>query len=303
MIEILRAPPYATVQDRGFPTGRAIGLPEGGAMDRAGLEFANRASGNPAEAAGIEWSLGPLVLRLEAARRIAAVGPAAVQVNGTERGEALGMRLNPGETLALVPGREPIFCYLAIEGGVAVPPVLGSRSTYLPAALGGFAGRRLRAGDRLPLGPARFGPGEVPLSAGPAPPPPPPPPEAGEVVLRVTRGPQWDRFEPAVRQRFFGSTYQVARASDRAGYRLDGPAIAPREAATLPSEAACPGAIQVPDSGEPIVLMPDGPTVGGYPKLAVVARADLRRLAQCAPGHPIRFREVSLAEARRAGLS
>lgn len=300
MIQIVKAPPYATVQDRGFPSGRAVGLPEGGAMDRALLEFANRASGNPPEAAGIEWSLGPLVIRLESARRIAALGPAAVQVNGTERGEVIGIRLAPGETLALVPGREPIFCYLAIEGGVAVPPVLGSRSTYLPGGLGGFEGRRLRAGDRLPLGPARPRPGDFPIPASAAAPRLPGP---GEVVLRVTRGPQWDRFEPAVRHRFFASAYQVARASDRAGYRLAGPAIAPRETATLPSEAACPGAIQVPDNGEPIVLMPDGPTVGGYPKLAVVARADLRLLAQCAPGHPIRFHEVSLAEARLAGLS
>ena len=90
----------------------------------------------------------------------------------------------------------------------------------------------------------------------------------------------------------------MAPASDRMGYRLNGPAVRPRETATLPSEAACPGAVQIPDGGEPIVLMPDGPTVGGYPKVAVVIRADLGELAQCQPGRVVRFREVSLEEAR-----
>jgi antagonist of KipI len=173
-----------------------------------------------------------------------------------------------------------------------VPPILWSRSTYLPGGFGGFEGRRLKAGDRLPLGPEPvpprivFGAGDVEAGG------------SGDVTLRVTRGPQWDRFDDAARQLFFTSQFTVTAASDRMGYRLSGPAMVPSSAATLPSEAACPGAIQIPDDGQPIVLMPDGPTVGGYPKLAVVARADLRVLAQCQPGRGVRFREVELEVAR-----
>jgi antagonist of KipI len=102
-----------------------------------------------------------------------------------------------------------------------------------------------------------------------------------------------------MQQGLLSATFTVDRASDRMGYRLTGPVVAPKEQATLPSEAACPGAVQVPDNGQPIVIMPDGPTVGGYPKIATVIRSDLRLLAQSPPGTPIRFREVSLEEARR----
>jgi allophanate hydrolase subunit 2 len=118
------------------------------------------------------------------------------------------------------------------------------------------------------------------------------------VELRYTRGPQWGHFGELAHTRFTSGRYTVSASSDRMGYRLEGPAIHPRGKATLPSEAACPGAVQIPDNGQPIVLMPDGPTVGGYPKLAVVVRADLRLLAQCIPERGVRFREVSLQEAR-----
>jgi len=164
---------------------------------------------------------------------------------------------------------------------------MGSRSTYLPGGFGGFEGRRLKAGDLLPVGPAmhtRLG-GQVHPRAAP---------DAGaeEMPIRVTRGPQWDRFDEAARRTLLESRFRISASSDRMGYRLEGPAIAPSQAATLPSEAACPGAIQIPDGGAPIVLMPDGPTVGGYPKIAVVMRADLRCLAQYLPGREVRFREA-----------
>jgi allophanate hydrolase len=183
------------------------------------------------------------------------------------------------------------FAYLAVAGGIAVEPVLGSCSTYLVAGFGGHEGRRLKSGDRLPLGEAASPPPEPAWSL-----PPDFGPDAGSTV-RVVPGPQSDLFEENTWDLLLGGNYSVAAASDRMGYRLEGPPLRHRGAASLPSEPVCPGAIQVPDGGAPIVLMPDGPTVGGYPKLAVVITADLGIFAQCAPGSRPDFALVTFEEA------
>jgi antagonist of KipI len=309
MIEVVKAPPFATVQDLGWRTGRAWGLPLGGAMDPALMAAANDAVGNDLGAAALEWALGPGVLRFEQRALVCVLRGAELRVEG-ETMEGAIVPVPAGGVLEVIPGGTERFLYVAVRGGFAVAPKLGSRSTYTLGEFGGYEGRRLRTGDRLPMGEAgrhtdrgtarslnaegagrlRRGGGAAPMPAGPK--------SAGEVVLRVTRGPQWDRFGAAARETFFSSPFTVSNASNRFGYRLTGPTLAPREAATLPSEAACPGAVQIPDAGEPIVLMPDGPTVGGYPKIAVVIRVDLRLLAQCPPRRKVRFREVSLEEAR-----
>jgi biotin-dependent carboxylase-like uncharacterized protein len=297
VIEIVRAPPFATVQDGGFPEGRAWGLPPCGAMDPWLFGLANRMVGNSPGAAAIEWTLGPGEIRCEAGVRIAVLG-AEVHGPGVEPGdpEQLVFTARGGTAVAIAPRPEHRFSYVAFAGGISIPLVLGSRSTYLAAGIGGREGRLLRSGDRLQLG---------------APPPQPreefavtlaklqtPQPEPTDLSIRVTRGPQWSHFGERAHEVFLSARYTVSPSSDRMGYRLLGPPIHPRGPATLPSEAACPGAVQIPDGGQPIVLMPDGPTVGGYPKLAVVLRADLRLLAQRMPERGIRFREVSLEEAR-----
>ena len=298
MIEVLKAAPYATVQDLGFPRGRSWGLPPSGAMDPLLLQCGNLAVGNVPGAAGIEWALGPLTVRFSQETKFAAAAVREVRMDDEPFGQSgLVATAPPGIPIALFPLPDTRFSYLALRGGIDVPMVLGSRSTYLPGGFGGHEGRRLRNGDRLETAGQetdrvreldRRAVGSSDLGTE-------------EVVLRVTRGPQWEQFPPSARVLFFSSRFTVDRASDRSGFRLAGPAVLPREAATLPSEAACPGAVQLPDNGQPIVLMPDGPTVGGYPKLAVVIRIDLRLLAQCQPGRPVRFREVTLEEAR-AGL-
>jgi biotin-dependent carboxylase-like uncharacterized protein len=293
VIEVVKAPPFATVQDLGWRAGRAWGLPPGGAMDRLLLAAANAAVGNAPGAAAIEWALGPGSLRFERPALVAVLRGAELRVNG----DAVAAAIAPvpgGGTVQIVPRGADRFAYVAVSGAIAVPEVLGSRSTYLPGGLGGHEGRRLRTGDRLPLGDPPGGTdGAVSIQF-------PEEDGGGEAVLRVTRGPQWELFDATAQEAFLASTFTVASASDRMGYRLNGPTIAPREPATLPSEAACPGAVQIPDGGQPIVLMPDGPTVGGYPKIAVVIGADLRLLAQCQPGRRVQFREVSLAAARAA---
>jgi biotin-dependent carboxylase-like uncharacterized protein len=293
VIEVVKAPPFATIQDLGWRTGRSIGLPRGGAMDPLALMTANAAAGNPADSAAIEWALGAGTLRFDAATVIVVGGRADARVDGREAGSFAPIDVKPGSALSVMPKPDWRFVYVAARGGIDVPELLGSRSTYLPAGFGGHEGRRLKTGDRLTVGPprppARLDPNSVFRLEG-APP--------TVVALRVTRGPQWDRFDDAARREFFASQYTVSPASDRMGYRLSGPPLPSRETATLPSEPACPGAVQIPDDGQPIVLMPDGPTVGGYPKLAVVVRDDLRLLAQRSPGSRVRFVEVTLKEAR-----
>jgi 5-oxoprolinase (ATP-hydrolysing) subunit C len=295
VIEIVKAPPFATVQDLGFAVGRAWGLPPGGAMDPLWLGLANRLAGAGPGAAAIEWAFGSGTIRAARDTRIAVVGLAELELD--ERPlvpPTLVFTAPAGSTIGITPGTHHRFCYVAVEGGIAVPRVLGSRSTYLPGGLGGHEGRRLRSGDQLPIGDDSAGPPQgvelVPLGRGVDP--------LGDLIIRVTRGPQWEWFDERARAAFLGGRFTIAAASDRLGYRLNGPPIRPLRPATLASEAACPGAVQIPDGGQPIVLMPDGPTVGGYPKIAVVVRADLRRLAQCTAERGIRFREVSLAEAR-----
>ncbi len=268
-------------------------------MDFPALFAANAFAGNPAHAAAIEWALGPLTIRCDRDTRIAAIPRGEIRLGGKVAPEApTGLIAPTGADVTLVPRPDLRFSYLAVRGGFEVPVVLGSRSTYLPAGLGGLEGRRLRNGDRLgavglPEIPEFPSLGTILSELGGT--------RGEDLVLSAVPGPQWELFDREAREKFFGSRFVIERASDRSGYRLAGPAVLPSVTASLPSEAAIPGAIQIPDNGQPIVLMPDGPTMGGYPKIAVLGRADLWRLARRQPGVGVRFRQIALEEAR-AGL-
>lgn len=286
MFEVLTAPPFATIQDLGRIGHRHEGVPPAGAMDPAALQWLNRRLGNPGGHAAVEWALGAGVFRFHRSVTIA-VGPATGSIGGSPVPAWTPVACLPGAELAVdLPGTTR-FSYLAIAGGVDVAPVLGSRSSYLPGGFGGWEGRRLRAGDRLPLGATVVAP------AGTGDPPP-----RYDATVRLLPGPQAHLFDETAWAALLGNRYAIASASDRMGYRLDGPTLRHAGPAALPSEPACPGAVQVPDGGAPIVLMPDGPTVGGYPKIAVVVSADLGRLAQLRPGDRPDFQLVTLAEAR-----
>jgi biotin-dependent carboxylase-like uncharacterized protein len=285
---------FATVQDFGWPRGRAIGLPRSGALDPDALAVANVLVGNRAGAAGLEIALGDFALRFDQPATVALTGarPAA-ELDGeplpldTTVGVARGARIRIG---AGAVGR---FSYLAIRGGLDVPPVLGARCTYPPTALGGLSGRRLEPGDRLRAGDQ---------IEGAAPPPgfraPPLLWAAGPIA--VIPGPQANLFSPATWAAFEAAAYTVSPRSDRMGTRLAGPPLQPEVPARLPSEATCIGAIQVPDDGQPIVILADGPTVGGYPKLGAVAGVDVARLVQSPIGSSIRFVWTTVAEAQAA---
>ena len=290
MIEVLLPGLCDLVIDRGRPGRGALGVPAGGAADPDALAAANRLVGNPADAAGLEMTLHGPALRFSAGAVVALTGArfgasrssgAAVTWNET-------MVLNAGEVLSLGPAEEGCRCWLALRGGIAVLPVLGSRSTFLPGEFGGHGGRALRKGDRLPLGAAD---GEVRLRRAR------PPSRDPATALRVVPGPQVGQFDDAGLAAFFGGSYQVDAASDRRGLRLKGPAVT-HATIDSPSQGVLPGAVQVPPDGQPIILGWDGPVTGGYPVIAGVVAADAPRLAQLKPGDGLRFTTIAVEVAR-----
>jgi len=267
-----------TVQDLGRPGLGAWGVPRGGALDPDGLVTANRLVGNPDGAAGLEvWFRGPR-LRAAGEVRLAVAGPF-----GPAPGRVLS--LAAGEEIDLSPAPHASRAVVAFAGGIDVPRVLDSRSTSVAAGFGGFSGRPLRKGDRLGVGvetTARLDsvrPVER-QADGPDP-----------LVLACLDGPQAALFPPDALATLTGGSYRIASDSNRAGFRLDGPSIR-WEGPELPSEGATVGSIQVPPSGQPIVLLNEGPVTGGYAKLAVLPRAELTRLVRCPIGRAIRFRRV-----------
>lgn len=280
MITILQAPLFATVQDLGRRGHRAIGVPVSGAADRDALAAVNVCVGNDAGAAALELALGRGALRFDADAIVAIGGATLVGTIGERQVMPwIPMTASAGDVLQIERITDGRFAYLAVRGGIDVPLVLGSRSTLLSAGLGGHDGRMLRASDVLGIGDdGTIGPGPVPpIARDPA------------ASIPIVRGPQASEFDDAAWRTLLGETFRVSRVSDRAGYRLEGPTIAHAVATDRPSEPTCVGAIQVPSGGAPIVLMHDGPTVGGYPKIAVVRERAIGAFAQRAPGDAVRF--------------
>ena len=252
-----------TVQDGGRPGWRAHGVPPGGALVPAWLGAANRAVGNPADAPALEYT-GPTRLRLSEGRLVCAGGHRH--------------RLAPGEVLAL-PGPHPAAVgYVAVAGGVAAEAVLGGRGALLGGLFPGFAGRALMAGDVLPLGPDPAAPAvepdDVRLDAA--------------APLRVVAGPDLDAFGPAALDALYRTRWQVT-ATGRSGTRLAGAPLPRRDDDARRSAPVVRGAVQVPADGQPLVLGPDGPTVGGYPVIGVLLRVDAEALAARPPGAWVRM--------------
>ncbi len=290
MIEVIDAGLCDLVMDLGRPGFGAQGVPVGGAADPAALAAANRLVGNVPDAAGLEIVLAGPRLLFPAGGVIALTGArfAATRSSGRPVAWNETLVLAAGETLTLGRAGDGCRAWLAVRGGVAVPPVLGSRSTLLPAGFGGLDGRALQAGDVLRLGAAAD---DVRLQRAQ------PPAHDADAPLRVVAGPQAAAFEDAGLAAFFGASYRVAPTSDRRGVRLAGPRIA-YAGGEWPSQGVRPGAVQAPPDGQPIVLGWDGPVTGGYPVVATVIEADWPRLAQLRPGETVRFATVDLDTAR-----
>ncbi|NCT82274.1 MAG: biotin-dependent carboxyltransferase family protein [Comamonadaceae bacterium] len=283
MIELLRAGALATVQDLGRQAWRDRGISRCGALDDLALIQGNLLVGNPPDAAGLEFTLGPATLRFDADCCIAVTGTDAdALLDGRTLRPGWRQPVRAGQTLRIAAPRERMRSYLAVSGGIAVPLVLGSRSTDLKAGFGGLDGRTLRDGDRLPLGPSRP-PAALPARRiGLAPP-------DWDATVRALPGPEHDDFPAAAREAFWGADWTLTPQSNRMGYRLAGPELRRERGAELASHGVLPGVVQVPPSGQPIALLADAQTTGGYPKIAVVIRADLWKLAQLRLGATLRF--------------
>jgi antagonist of KipI len=295
VISVVKAPPYLTVQDAGRQHSRSAGVPRAGAMDTFALEALNATVGNPSGAAGLEWALGGGVLRFDSECAFACGG---ATVTATLAGKPVRsfttLSARAGDELRIEEFSRGRFLYIAFSGGIDVPEILGSRATYLPAHFGGLDGRMVTRGDRFTLGAPQHHVPHIGFSPDPA-----LLPHYDARNVRITRGTHAHLFDAATWSTFTETEFAVGIASDRTGYKLSGRAL-PHSFGTLPSDPGCQGAIQIPADGNPIVLMADAPTVGGYPKIAVVSEADLPLIAQLNPGERLRFKEVYLEESQHA---
>jgi biotin-dependent carboxylase-like uncharacterized protein len=281
-----------TVQDDGRWGCQHEGVPVSGAMDRAALRDANRAVGNVSSAAALEVTLGGVEVRVEHAGALAVAG---ADLGATIDGRALplGARVAhaAGSVVRFESRRRGARAYLALDGGLTVAPCLGSRATDLTSGLGGLTGGRLRAGDRIPVGAPVVVPAREAVAARPLP--------AGGARVRVLPGPHGEWFPSSTLDLLYRTRYQITPESNRMGYRLRGEPL-PREPREMVSDATCAGSLQVPPSGQPILLMADRQVTGGYPIVATVITADLPVVGQLAPGDWIEFDPCSRDEALAA---
>jgi biotin-dependent carboxylase-like uncharacterized protein len=292
MIRVLDPGPLTTVQDLGRRGALRYGIPESGPVDCAAFVLANRLVGNPDGAAGLECTLIGPRLEIMSDGVLAVTGAEmAFTVNDADAPPWSAVRVRAGDVVRLGPARSGIRGYLAFAGGVEVPPVLGSRATYLRGQLGGYNGRALRKGDEL-----RWGQG-APSASERRVRPEAIPRYGGEVELRVVLGPQADRFTADGIATFLGGSYEVLPQSDRMGARLRGPAVAHARGHDVISDGVPLGGVQVVGDGQPIILLVDRQSTGGYTKIATVCSFDIGRLGQVRPGERVRYREVSVEAA------
>jgi biotin-dependent carboxylase-like uncharacterized protein len=282
MLEVVEPGPLTTVQDAlGRRAWRHLGVPVGGAADVWSARRANRLVGNPDEAALLECTLDGPTLLVATATTLAVTGGLIASVDGVPLAPGRARRARAGSIVRLGPG-PGARGYLAVAGGIEVDVVLGSRSTELRSGFGGHEGRALRAGDRLrigrPAGPARRAAVAQPWPDGP---------------LRVVEGPHADGLIRGL----IGRELSASPEADRVGVRMAEVVAGGGETASMGLPL---GAIQVPPDGRPIVMLADRPVTGGYLVPAVIAAADIGRVAQLRPGDPVTFVGVSLAEAREA---
>lgn len=298
-IEVLHPGLLTTVQDLGRTGYQRFGVSVSGAVDPRSAAVANILAGNPDSEAVLECTvLGPQ-LRFDA--------PAVIAVTGADLGPTLdgvpvenyrALRVQAGQTLRFTGPKCGCRAYLAVSGGLDVPEVMGSRSTYMKAKIGGWHGRKLEKGDVLPLRAPGTEPKALENRALA--------PEfrgRSEYTLRVVMGPQDDAFTPGGVSAFLSGVYTVTPEFDRMGCRMEGPEIEHNGSADILSDGIAFGAVQVPDSGQPIVMLADRQTTGGYTKIANVISADFRLLGQLKSGDRVRFEKVSLAAAQEALLA
>jgi biotin-dependent carboxylase-like uncharacterized protein len=293
--EVVHPGPLTTVQDAGRYGYQQYGVPPAGALDDYAFRAGNILVGNREDAASLEITLFGCRLRI--------LRDTVITVTGADLGTALNgsalpmwqaMPVSRGDLLSFPGLNSGCRAYLAVAGGIDVPLVMGSASTYLKAEIGGLEGRALRKGDIVHADKATGVPAGVRLPTSLI------PTYTGRIELRVMLGPQEDRFTREGIRTFLTSGYEVSAQADRMGYRLKGPSIQHRASADIISDGMPPGAVQVPGDGQPIVLLADRQTTGGYAKIATVISPDIYKIAQARPGDGVSFSAVNEAEALAA---
>ncbi|SFS90472.1 biotin-dependent carboxyltransferase family protein [Marininema halotolerans] len=284
-----------TIQDRGRTGYQQFGMVVAGAMDAFSHQVANCLVGNLRDEASMEITMVGPVLRFEEDTWIAlAGGDLSPQVDGKPIPMWSSCFIRGGERLSFGKARQGIRTYLAVAGGFEVESVMGSRSTYIKAGIGGWQGRALEQGDQIPLGSAKvmrsfrrwLAVGERPHYKK-------------SIRLRVVLGPQASMFVKGALETLFTTSFEITPHADRMGYRLKGSPLSYQERADILSDATAPGSIQVTQEGQPIILMADRQTTGGYGKIATVISTDLSILAQASPGHKVTFAPIDVEEAHR----
>ena len=297
-LEILEPGLLTTVQDVGRFGYQRFGVPESGAMDWFALKAANLLVGNEKSAAGLEMTVvGPRIRFLSDTWIAIAGADLEPQLDGQPIAAWQSLRAPEGATLSFGGARDGVRAYLAVYGGIDVPVVMGSRSTNLKGAFGGLDGRAIVTGDILATLP--HPPGREPTEAR-LPEHLTAPSYGHRHDLRVVLGPQQDAFAQKAIDTLLSATYTVSLESDRMGCRLEGPMLEHRSTADIVSEGIALGAVQVPGDGQPIVLLADRGTTGGYAKIATVISADVGGLAQAMPGDTVSFAAISVEEAHAA---
>lgn len=291
-LTILSPGPLTTVQDSGRFGALGKGFSPGGAMDMDAMTVANLLVGNAPGVGVLEMTMLGITARFDCETVIALTGAdMSTRLNDRPIARYASVAVHPGDVLTMGAASRGMRAYLAVTGGFDLPLVMGSVSTNLKCALGGFQGRKLKTGDELPLNQsgAPFLPRQVS----------PPEDYPDCISLRVLLGPQDDAFTPKGIDTFLGCEYTVTDKADRMGIRLSGEIIESKNGVDILSDGIAAGSVQIPASGTPIIMMADRQTTGGYAKIATVISADLSRAAQARPGTRIRFVRVTEAEAIR----
>ena len=295
MLTIVRTAPLLTVQDRGRFGYRSSGVSPSGPLDPLALDVANALAGNSLDAAALEGCLGGATIRADRDITFSITG---ADVSATCNGKSVATyaphSANAGDAVIIDRIVRGAVWYLSVSGGIDTPSVLGSRATLVAAELGGVDGKPIKSGAQIRTGNAPAGSRaratvpdalRTPLDTD---------------AIPLTRAPRSDALTESDWDAFYRTPFTVSRASSRIGYRLEGSRVASRLAADLASEPACAGAMQLPPEGNPIVLLAEHPTIGGYPIVGVVPTYALGRFAQRAPGTMVRFSPMTIDEATEA---
>lgn len=291
-LTVLNSGMLAQIQDLGRVGYSDLGLTNGGPADREAFNWANRLLGNSVNDAMLEVTYGGIKLKANLDTAICVTGAkVSLAINGTDSELWCVHKVKAGDVIELDMPTEGIRSYIAVLGGIQVEKQFGSRATVVREKVGGLTGDKLKAGDALPLVTIpNFPRQRFYLTAEDI------PKYSTTITLNVVLGYQQHDFSQLQKRRFFSSEYQVSKQWDRMGYRLQGPAIEMKQTSML-SEGIALGAIQVPPDGQPIVLMYDRQTIGGYPKIGSVLSLDLAKLAQCGQGAKVHFRPMTIEQA------